>query len=76
MQELEPFYDNGKPRYRGEMSNGQMHGFWEFFRRDGSIMRSGSFEYGIQVGMWTTFDRNGTVVKQTQMKNNRANTGE
>ena len=58
-------YDNGKVRFRGQNLDGEMHGAWEFFRKDGSIMRSGSFERGQQVGIWQTYDRAGKVVKET-----------
>jgi antitoxin component YwqK of YwqJK toxin-antitoxin module len=46
-----------------------MHGYWEFFRKDGSLMRSGYFDEDKQVGIWTTYDRNGNVVKTTDFKN-------
>lgn len=59
---LKPFYDNGLPRFKGEYLNSEMHGFWEFFRKDGSLMRSGSFDQGKQVGIWKTFDRQGNQV--------------
>ena len=52
----------------GEMLDGQMTGYWEWFRKDGSRMRSGSFVNGEQVGDWTTFDKTGRVVKITKMK--------
>jgi antitoxin component YwqK of YwqJK toxin-antitoxin module len=42
-----------------------MHGPWEFFRKDGSLMRAGRFDRGRQVGLWRTYDRSGTVVKET-----------
>jgi len=58
-------YDNGKVRFRGANLDGKMHGAWKFFRRDGSLMRSGSFENGKQVGVWRTFDASGRVVKET-----------
>jgi len=58
-------YDSGNVRFRGANLGGEMHGFWEFFRKDGSLMRSGTFERGRQVGPWRTFDRNGRVVKET-----------
>jgi antitoxin component YwqK of YwqJK toxin-antitoxin module len=58
-------YDNGNVRFRGANVEGKMHGPWKFFRRDGSLMRSGSFDRGIQVGVWRTHDRSGKVVKQT-----------
>ena len=45
-----------------------MCGYWEWFRKDGTKMRSGYFEDGEQVGEWTTYDRKGRVVKVTKMK--------
>jgi antitoxin component YwqK of YwqJK toxin-antitoxin module len=59
------YYDTGAVRYRGFQFDGEMHGEWEFLRRDGSVMRSGRFEHGRQVGTWRTFDRHGDVVKET-----------
>ena len=62
---VDPFYDNGNPRFKGLYKNNEMHGFWEFFRKDGSLMRSGSFDEGKQTGVWKTFDRTGKLVKET-----------
>jgi len=42
-----------------------MHGAWAFYRKDGSDMRTGSFDRGRQVGVWRTFDRTGRLVKET-----------
>ena len=58
------YYDDGV-RYRGFQLDGQMHGAWEFFRNDGSVMRAGEFDRGRQIGVWRTFDRSGRVVKET-----------
>lgn len=58
-------YDNGRPKHRGFTLDGQMHGAWEFYRRDGSLMRSGSFDRGQQTGIWRTFHRSGAVVRET-----------
>jgi antitoxin component YwqK of YwqJK toxin-antitoxin module len=58
-------YDNGNVRFRGANLAGKMHGPWKFFRRDGSLLRSGSFDRGTQVGVWRTYDRGGSVVKET-----------
>jgi antitoxin component YwqK of YwqJK toxin-antitoxin module len=58
-------YDNGKVKLRGAHLDGEMHGEWSFYRRDGSMMRQGSFDRGRQVGSWRTFDRDGRVVKET-----------
>jgi antitoxin component YwqK of YwqJK toxin-antitoxin module len=61
-------YANGQARFRGANLDGQMHGPWEFFRLDGSLMRAGTFERGKQVGLWRTYDRRGAVVKETRFK--------
>lgn len=47
------------------MIDGVLTGYWEWFRKDGSKMRTGTFENGEQVGEWTTYDREGNVVKVT-----------
>ena len=59
------YYDNGNVKYRGSYLDGQMHGPWEFFRRDGSTMRTGSFERGVQVGIWRSYDRESIVISET-----------
>jgi len=51
------------------MLGDQMHGYWEWFRKDGVIMRSGKFDNGKQIGEWTTYDKQGKVYKVTNMKN-------
>ena len=58
------YYDNGEIKLRGSHLGGEMHGHWEFFRRDGSMMRSGDFDRGRQVGLWRTYDRSGELVKE------------
>jgi antitoxin component YwqK of YwqJK toxin-antitoxin module len=52
----------------GQSLDGTMTGYWEWFRKDGTKMRSGSFDNGVQVGDWTTYDKNGEVFKVTKMK--------
>lgn len=58
-------YDHGGPKHRGFSLDHEMHGVWEFYRRDGSLMRSGEFNRGKQVGLWRTYNRAGAVVKET-----------
>ena len=47
-------------------------GYWEWFRKDGTKLRSGHFENGEQVGDWTTYDTKGAVYKVTTMKRKTA----
>ena len=65
--ERSPFYDNGLPRFKGDYLNGEMHGPWEFFRKDGSLMRSGEFIEGAQTGIWRTYDRAGNLVSEKNL---------
>lgn len=62
------YHKNGALKAKGEVLDGLLHGYWEWFRIDGSKMRSGYFEHGQQVGEWTTYADDGRVVKVTQMK--------
>jgi len=65
------YYDDGNVRYRGFQLDGQMHGAWEFLRKDGSVMRAGEFDRGRQVGIWRTFDRAGRLVKEADFSKGR-----
>jgi antitoxin component YwqK of YwqJK toxin-antitoxin module len=58
-------FGNGGVKYTGFRLEGDMHGAWTWYRIDGSVMRTGSFDRGRQVGTWRTYDRAGTVVKET-----------
>ena len=58
-------YGNGVVKLEGFYRDGEMDGAWAFYRTDGSLMRSGSFDRGRQVGIWQTFDRSGALVKET-----------
>ena len=46
-------------------------GYWQWFRKGGTIMRSGDFRDGIQVGKWTTDDKTGAVHKATDFKDGK-----
>ena len=61
----EELYGNGGIKLRGAHRDGEMDGPWEFFRTDGSMMRSGTFDRGKQIGIWRTYDRTGRIVKET-----------
>jgi antitoxin component YwqK of YwqJK toxin-antitoxin module len=58
-------YATGSRKSRGWRLQGELHGDWEFYRLDGSLMRSGRFDRGRQVGVWRTFRRDGSLVKET-----------
>ena len=60
------YHANGKTRFsKGKIVNGKAEGYWEWYRIDGTIKRSGYFIRGEPVGEWTTYDKNGHVYKVT-----------
>jgi len=61
-------HKDGSVWAKGQTLDAVPTGYWEWFRKDGTRMRSGSFEDGRQVGMWITYDRKGKAHKVTQMK--------
>jgi uncharacterized protein YdhG (YjbR/CyaY superfamily) len=63
------FYGNGVLKAIGKMKAEKLHGDWKWFRKDGVIMRSGSFKSGQQVGVWITYDQKGKPYKKTNFGN-------
>jgi len=64
------YHKDGSVWARGQTKDGVPTGYWEWFRLDGTKMRSGNFENGEQIGKWTTYDKKGQVYKVTQVKPN------
>jgi len=53
---------------KGNAIDGVQVGYWEWFRKDGTKLRSGHFDNGRQTAEWTTYDKNGQVYKVTTIK--------
>ena len=68
MKERIDRHKDGSIKARGNTIDGELAGYWEWFRKDGTKMRSGYFENGKQVGEWTTYDASGKPFKVTKMK--------
>jgi antitoxin component YwqK of YwqJK toxin-antitoxin module len=63
------YHANGKTRWsKGKMEDGKPEGYWEWYRLDGTLKRSGYFEQGVPVGKWITHDKEGKVYKVTRKK--------
>jgi antitoxin component YwqK of YwqJK toxin-antitoxin module len=58
-------YADGAAKMTGFRLDGELHGAWQWYRTDGSVMRTGEFDRGRQIGVWRTFDRSGRLVKET-----------
>lgn len=60
------YHANGKTvSAKGKMLEGNPDGYWEWYRIDGTIKRSGHFEKGDPVGEWITYDSKGEKYKVT-----------
>ena len=62
------YHRDGSVWATGQMRDGVPVGRWAWFRVDGTRLRAGTFDAGVQVGEWTTYDRGGEVYKVTRMK--------
>jgi len=61
------YHANGITRWsKGMVEDGKPNGYWEWYRPDGTLKRSGYFLYGEAVGEWTTYDAKGKVYKVTK----------
>ncbi|MFV0556509.1 MAG: hypothetical protein ACK5LM_05360 [Lactovum sp.] len=61
------YHANGKTIWsKGKISNNQAEGYWEWYRIDGTLKRSGHFKNGEAVGEWVTYDSQGKIYKRTQ----------
>ena len=58
-------HKDGSVWAKGNMVNGQCDVYWEWFRKDGTKMRSGYFNNGKQIGKWITYDKKGKEFKVT-----------
>ena len=59
-------YANGVVKMRGAHLDGEMHGPWEWFRTDGTVMRTGR-SIGAGRPAWRTFDRAGRLGRHGSM---------
>jgi antitoxin component YwqK of YwqJK toxin-antitoxin module len=63
------YHANGKTRWsKGKIVDGKTEGYWEWYRLDGTLKRSGYFYMGEPVGDWTTYDEKGNVYKVVNKK--------
>jgi antitoxin component YwqK of YwqJK toxin-antitoxin module len=67
-KKIRKYHNDGSIWAKGTVIDEQFDGYFEWFRKDGTKMRSGYFRKGKQVGEWTTYDQKGRVVKVTHIK--------
>ena len=49
-------HNDGSIKAKGYTVEDVLTGYWEWFRKDGTKMRSGYFENGKQTGEWATYE--------------------
>lgn len=60
------YHADGTSRWsKGKVVDGQPEGYWEWYRKDGTLKRSGHFASGEPVGEWITYDTSGNPYKTT-----------
>jgi antitoxin component YwqK of YwqJK toxin-antitoxin module len=70
------YHKDGSVWAKGQTRGDLPVGYWEWFRKDGTRMRSGTFDDGgNQTGEWTTYDRSGAVYKVTDMSRKSRSSG-
>lgn len=57
------YHKDGSIWAKGKMAGKVCEGYWEWFRKDSTKLRSGNFKNGKQVGEWITYDKKGKVYK-------------
>lgn len=63
------YHANGNTIWsKGKMIDGNPEGYWEWYRLNGTLKRSGYFEKGEPVGEWITYDDLGNVYKVSKKK--------
>ena len=61
------YHANGKTMWsKGKIVDGQPEGYWQWYRPDDTLKRSGYFKGGEPVGEWTTYDTDGLSYKVTK----------
>ena len=65
------YHTDGSVWAKGSMNDGECDGYWEWWRNDGTKMRSGYFKKGKQIGTWITYNKEGKVYKKTLFKNKK-----
>ena len=47
--ESKEFFPNGQLKSSGKIKNGELHGVWHWYRKDGSLLRSETYKNGTRV---------------------------
>ena len=44
------YFESGQLKAEGKLKNGELHGVWTWYRRDGAVVRSATYKNGVKVG--------------------------
>jgi hypothetical protein len=65
-QEHIEYHAAGSVHARGLQIDGVPEGYWEWFRLDGTSMRSGTFTHGEHTDEWITYASDGRCYEATE----------
>lgn len=65
MEEYIEYHNDGTIWSKGQKKGNRAEGYWEWYRKDGTKLRSGHFTNGKPSGEWTTYDQKGNVYQVT-----------
>lgn len=72
MKERTDYHKDGSIHAKGMVTDeGVLTGYWEWYRKDGTLKRSGHFDKGEQCGEWITYDTDGKPFKTTHFKKSK-----
>jgi antitoxin component YwqK of YwqJK toxin-antitoxin module len=66
------YHANGKTVWsKGRIVSGNPEGYWQWYRLDGTLKRTGHFLKGEPTGEWITYDAKGKPYKVTKERRNQ-----
>src|SRR5690554_6200515 len=67
-QPITDYWEDGTIKTKGQLLDGERHGFWQKWHSNGSIEYEGSYKQGKSVGIWKYYCKHGFTEKITKWK--------
>lgn len=58
------YFKNRTIRAKGKLLKGKRDGYWKWYRKDGSKMKTGYFKEGKLAKEWMRYDKNGKLIRK------------
>ena len=63
------YYPDGKKKLEGELVNGERHGIWKYYYKNGFLWSEGKYWYGARKGYSTVYHENGKKKLEGEYEN-------